>query len=126
MAFLLIRRGIGRFGGVEVLLERVESGRPQVAVGREPLVEGLERLGAEAVQPTLGVGPDVDEAGLPQDPKVLGDSRLAQAQQFDQFAHRVLVTAEPVEDAASVGLGQHLEGSHQPYITSRLYAWKAI
>jgi hypothetical protein len=62
--------------GVEVPLERVEAGRPHLAIGAEPGVDLSEGLGAELVPAALGVVADADEAGLAQHAEVLGGAGL--------------------------------------------------
>src|SRR5436190_14085030 len=53
------------FGG-QVRLEAVEAGAPHLPVGLEPRVELDQWFGPQAVEPTLSVHADLDEAGLAQ------------------------------------------------------------
>src|SRR3954470_22438519 len=83
MSFLLARF-VGH--GVEMAFEGVEAGGPQAAVRIEPLVEVAEGLGPGAVDAALGIDADLDQAGGPQHPQVLGHRRLAQGQRGDEVA----------------------------------------
>jgi len=66
------------------------------------MLELGERLGPQPVEPSLGVGPDVDQARLPQDPQVPRDPRLVQAGQLDQLADRVLLASQEVEELSAL------------------------
>ena len=93
---------------------RASSDRaPQSPVGGEPRVDLGERLGPEPVEPALGVGAHVDEAGLAQDPEVLRHGGLAQAEPVNQFADRALAVAQQVENRATGGFGEDGE-AHDP------------
>ena len=92
--------------------EGVELAAPEAPVRLEPLVQLTERLGPEGVQAPLGVGPDLDQPRLPEDPQVLGHARLAEAKPGDQLVHRPLTLPQEVEDMTAVRLGEHLEGGH--------------
>ena len=97
---------------VEVALERVEAVTPRRPVRREPLVDLLQRLGPEPVDPALGVGADLDHSGVAQHPQVLRHRGLADVQRRHQVADRALPLPQEVEDPAAVGLGEHLEHGH--------------
>src|SRR5581483_10146560 len=101
---------------VEVPFERVEPVAPRSAVGREPLVDLAQGLGPQPVDAPLAGGPDVDHPRVPQDAEMLGDGGLADPEGRDQLADRPLRLAQQVEDAAAVGLGEHLE--HAPEYSS--------
>jgi F420H(2)-dependent biliverdin reductase len=96
----------------EVLLEVVQPGAPEPPVGLQPILDGAQGLGPQAIDAPLGIDPDLDEAGLPKDAKVLGDCGLAHAERIDEVADGTLLISEEIEDAPAVGLGQNLEGHH--------------
>jgi hypothetical protein len=56
---------------VEVICKSVEMGRPQPAVGLQPVIELYQRLRPDSVQTALSVGADVHQAGLFEDAKML-------------------------------------------------------
>jgi hypothetical protein len=85
-------------------------GVPEAAVGVEPGVELGERLGAEAVPAALGVAADLDEAGVAEGAKVLGDGGLGEGKAVDEVADGSLAGAEEVEDAPAGGVGEGVEG----------------
>jgi hypothetical protein len=47
---------------------------------------------------------------------MLGDSRLAHLQEPDEITDRALVVPQEVEDAPAIGLHEHLEHRHEPFI----------
>ena len=55
---------------------------------------------------------DLDQAGLAEHPKVLGDARLTEREVFDQFPDWSLAFAQQVEDTPPGGFGQNLEGCY--------------
>jgi hypothetical protein len=111
-----------------VAFQGVESRRPQLAVRPEPLVELLQRFGADAVQPALGIDAHVHHARVAQHAEVLRHRRLAHAQRRDQLADRSFPGAQQIEDPSPIGFGQHLErdGAHRANITRELYTCQAI
>ena len=93
--------------------EIVETRRPLRAVRREPVVDRPQRLRPHPVQPALGVGAHVDQAGVTQDPEVARDRRLAHRELPHEVSDRALALEQEIEDAATVGLGDDLErGNH--------------
>ena len=89
--------------------EGVEAPGQLGAVGLEPLVELPQGLGAQAVQPALGVAPDLDEAGVAQHLEVAGHAGLVHADGVDELGHRTLAAPHGVEDPAAGRFGDHLE-----------------
>src|SRR2546423_15646362 len=119
---------LGLCGLVEVSPERVEALAPEAAVGFQPSVDLLERLGPHPVEPALGVLAHLYQSGLAQHAQVLGDAGLAEMQTLHELVDRALVVADVVEDATAGGLGQNVEGGrwHGLYIHHRLYACQGI
>ena len=97
---------------VEVPLEVVEAAGPQQAVGLEPVVELDEGGGPQAVEPAVGIGAYVHEAGLPQHLQLLGDGGLGQPDGVDDRTGRLLAVAQEVEDRPPPRLGQCREYRH--------------
>ena len=95
-----------------MLFEGVELAAPEAPVGLEPVVQLRKWLGPEDVQAPLGIGSDLDQACLPEDPQVLGHPGLAEADPGDELVHRPLALPQEVEDVAAVWLGEHVEGGH--------------
>ena len=89
--------------------ERIEPSGQVRAVRLEPRVELCQRLGAEPVHATLGVAPDVDEAGVAEHLEMSGDTGLVHPDLFDEVADRALGVADRVEDPSPGGVGDHVE-----------------
>ena len=105
----------------------VEMAGPIAPVPVDPLVDLDETVGAQRVDPALGIGPHLDEADLPQHPKMAGHRRLGQAGQGgDELTRRPLTGGEGVEQGASAGFGNGLEDIHTPSIARDLYRCKPI
>jgi SAM-dependent methyltransferase len=73
----------------------------------------------------LGIGPHRDEPGLAQHPQVLGDQRLAHAEDVDELAHRLLTAPEQIEDVPAGRLGDHGE-DHREIMPERIYNCQGI
>jgi hypothetical protein len=89
--------------------ELVETRLPQLLVRGEPVDEFGERLGSEAVDAALTVGPDGHQAGFAQYAELFRNGGLAQRDTSDEFANRLLALAERVEDLSSRRCGEDLE-----------------
>jgi hypothetical protein len=112
---------------VEVSSESVELVSPELAIGGQPRVDLGERLGPEHVQPPLGLGPDGDEARVPQHPEVLGRPRLAAAEQTNELTDGAWALPQEVEDSAPGRFADDVErAGHDPKITSKLYTSQDI
>src|SRR5438309_10408774 len=90
----------------------IESVAPGSSVRLQPGIDGFQQLGADAVEPTLRVGADVDQPSLAQDAQMLGDGRLAEVQLANQVANGPLAEAQEVQDAPSLWVGDDLERCH--------------
>ena len=77
---------------------------PQPAIGGEPVVELSQRLGSDAVETTLRVRARLDQASLLQDPQVLRDGRLAEAEPIYKLSHRLLPVPEDAQNCLPVRL----------------------
>jgi hypothetical protein len=95
--------------GIEMSFELVEPRFPQAPVRLDPLVDGAERFGADPIDAALGVGADVDEAGLSEDAQMLGDGGLADRELVDEVAHGPFRDPQQVEDAPPVRFCEYLE-----------------
>src|SRR5689334_17615861 len=103
------------------MFETVECAGPQFAVRREPLVDGAQRLRANAVDAPLRVGPRVDEPRLAQHPQVLRHRGLAERERVYEILHRLFPYPKDVEDPAPIRLGEHVEGGRHPSILLSSY-----
>lgn len=92
-----------------MVFEAIQVGRPELAIGRKPVVELYEGLRPDSVQPSLGVHPYVDEPGVPENSEMLGHGRLADAEPVDELAHRPFAVAQQIEDREAAGLGENLK-----------------
>lgn len=109
--------------------ELVDAGAPELAVRLQPIVELDERLGAQAIEPSLAVGAHGDEPGVAEDAQVLRHRRLAQRQSIDEDVHRLLSLAQRIEDAAAAGFSEYFDGrsgGHPDNMPDRLYDCQAI
>ena len=102
-------RGDRLGGALEVALERVETAGQLGAVRLEPLVELSQGLGAQAVEPALGVAADLDQAGVAQHLEVPGHAGLVHADGVDELGHRTLAVPHGVEDPPASRFGDHIE-----------------
>ena len=110
--------------GVEVSFQCIETVTPGGPVRRQPLIDLPQRLAPEPVQPSLGVGPDLDQPRLAQHPEMLRYRRLADAKAGYQVTDCLFASAQQVENAAPVGLGQNFE--HAPNMTTKKYICQGI
>jgi hypothetical protein len=98
-----------------VVFEAIEVRRPELAVGREPVVELRERFRPDPIQAALCVCAHIDESGLSEDAEMLGHGGLADPEAVDELADRPFAVAEQVEDREPARLRKDLEcseGSH--------------
>ncbi len=98
-----------------MVFEAIEVRRPELAVGREPLVELRERFRPDAIQAALRVRARLDEPRVLEDAEMLGHGRLADAEPVDELAHRPFAVAEHVENLEPPRLGKHLECSESSH-----------
>lgn len=91
---------------VELARESRRPVAPLEAIGRQPGVQRVQRLGLQAVQPPLRVPPRRYETRLPQDTEVPRHRGLRHLQSVDQFSDRPLAGAQQVEDPAPIRLGE--------------------
>src|SRR3546814_6138594 len=94
-------------------MEAVERAGPQLAVGRQPLVDLGQRLRPQAVHPPLGAGTHVDQPRVAQHPQVLRHGGLAELQLGHEISDGALAAAQQVEDLPSMGLCEHCERSEE-------------
>src|SRR5207244_4924549 len=79
------------------VVELLESLLPRAAVRRQPVVELLQGLGAQAVDALLRKRTHLDERGFAQDAKVLGDLRPPQPNTVGDLPHRQPLTPKQLE-----------------------------
>jgi hypothetical protein len=60
-----------------MILEVIEVGRPELAIGRQPVVELCERFWPDAVQAALRVCAHVDEPSVFEDAEMCGEGGYA-------------------------------------------------
>src|SRR5437763_34825 len=106
---------------VEVALQGVQALGPEASIRIEPRVELLERLAVELIDPALPVGARADEARLAQHPQVLRGAGLAQAEPFDELAHRPGPLPQQLEHLPPVGIGQRAPGRRHTVILPNSY-----
>ena len=101
-------------------LEGVEAAGQLGAVGLEPLVELPEGLGAEAVEPPLGVAADLDQAGVAQHLEVPGHAGLVHAESIYELGDRTLTAPYGVEDPTTSRFGDHIQHGELPRHTGNI------
>ncbi len=84
-------------------------GGPELAVGSQPLVQIGQRLGPDPIKAPLGVNPRLHQSSLPENPKVLGDRRLAQSEHAHQVVDRALTVPQHIHDGDPARLGQDVK-----------------
>ena len=94
---------------LEVALEGVEAAGQLRAKGLEPLVEFPKWLGAQAIEPALGVAADLDETGVAQHLEVSRHAGLVHADGVDEFRHRTLAAPYGVKDPTASRFGDCIE-----------------
>jgi hypothetical protein len=76
-----------------MLLELVETSAPHLPVRLEPGVKLDERLATDAVEATLTIGANTNQAGITEDAQVLRGRRLADGQSLDEGLNRLFTGA---------------------------------
>jgi hypothetical protein len=95
--------------------QSIEMGCPERAIGGEPVVERFQRSGTDPVETALGLGPDVDQAGVLEDAQVFRHRRLTQGEMVDQLTDRSLSVTEAIEDGPAARLTEDVQrgkGAH--------------
>ncbi len=100
---------------------------PVAPVAADPFVDLDQTVGAQRVDPALGIRPDLDEADFPEHPQMPGHGRLGQAgQRGDELTRGPFTAGEDVEQRAPAGFGNRLEDIHATSIALHLYRRKPI
>src|SRR5829696_3905486 len=87
----------------------VEPLRPRTLVLLHPVMDGLERVAVEPVQPLASLVTHVDRPHLSEHSQVLGHLRLRQPEQAHQVIHGTLPAGEDVQDLSTPGLSHRVE-----------------
>lgn len=95
---------------VEIVGQTIEALVPEVLVGLDPIVDGLQALVGQRVEPLLPLGPHRDQAHLLQDRQVLGGLGLGEAQQPGDVVDRALALGDQVKDLAPARFRDRVEG----------------
>jgi hypothetical protein len=74
----------------QVMFKGIKPTSPEAPVRSKPGVDLDKRFGAESVPVSLPFLTNLDQAGIAQYPKVLGDAGLTQSDVLDQFSNRAL------------------------------------
>jgi hypothetical protein len=109
-----------------VALERVETSGQLGAVRLEPFVEVSKGFDAQAIEPTLSITTDLDEARVAQHLEVPRHAGLLHADGIDELRDRTLSAPHGIEDPSACRLGNHVEDSeitrHSINIHTAIYA----
>jgi hypothetical protein len=104
-----------------MMFESVEVRCPKLPVRGQPVVELREWLGPDAIEAALRIRACFHEARVLEDAKVLGHSRLAEAEAVDELPDRLFAVAQEVEDLKPPRLGQDLQGSESSHDVEYCY-----
>jgi hypothetical protein len=94
---------------VEVIFQSIKASGPQLAVGRQPVIELSKRFRAYPVEAALCVNPSLYHSRLLEHPQVFGHGGLAQLQMLDKIADRSFSVAQEIDDRMAAGVAQNLE-----------------
>src|SRR5436190_14725122 len=97
---------------LELLQHRVEARvapLPRLLEPAHPVVDGLQRLAVDGVDPPAPLVADAHEADLAQYPQMLGYLRLRKAEVNDEVVHRPLIPGEGLEDLPPSRLRHRVE-----------------
>src|SRR5687767_14261351 len=90
-------------------VQGIQAIQPEAAIRRDPGLDLGQRLRPQRIPASLRVLPNLDEPCLAQHPQMLGNRRLAGAEDLDQIAHGALPLAQQIEDRSSCEFRQGLE-----------------
>src|SRR5918999_2323853 len=90
-------------------VQPVESFRPRALVALHPVVDGLERVAVQPVQPLPSFVTHVNRSHFSEHSQVLGHLWLSQPEQPHQVVHGALAAGEDVKDLPPPGLGHRVE-----------------
>jgi len=93
----------------EVVVQPVEPLAQHELVLGGPIVERSQARGIQPVQSTTSHRTTLDETGLAEDSKMLGDLRLRDIEIVNDRPDRHLSSDQYVEDLATVGVGNGVE-----------------
>jgi hypothetical protein len=88
------------------LVQFFETLFPDVPITIEPLVNLLQGLGAESVEPLLRARLHLDQAHIPEDLEVLRSLRLSELEPDMDVVHRSRSRAKQLDDPKSIGFAQ--------------------
>ena len=98
-----------RLSSIELRREPVEACFPQIPVPTRPILEFLESVRAQGVNPSPAVGADPYETRVLQDRELARYTSLADVNGIDQLGHGALARSECLDEAAPGGIAQDLE-----------------
>src|SRR4026208_1744990 len=90
-------------------IQLVEPLRPRALVLLDPIVNGLERVAVEPIEPLAPALAYVDSSAFPAHTQVLRDLRLSESELYDEIIHWTLAAREGVQDLPSPWLGHGVE-----------------
>jgi hypothetical protein len=86
----------------QVCLQAIQSRVPNVAVGRQPCVKLLERLGPQLVDALLSDRMRLDDPSIAEHTKVFRDLRLTEPKAFGGFPYRTGSITQEFDNVQSV------------------------
>ena len=95
---------------VEVAFKRIKMPGPVFPERRQPGVDLEQGLGPEPVHPALGIDGGFDEAGVLEDAKMLGHSRLGHPEPLFELTDGLLGGKQEGQDGPAIGLGEDGKG----------------
>src|SRR5829696_146821 len=91
------------------VVQFVEPLRPKALVRLDPVVDGLQRVAVQPVEPLPSFFAHVDRPHLAEHAKVLGHLWLSQPELADNVVDGALPAGEDVQDLPPPGLGHRVE-----------------
>src|SRR5687768_10141153 len=89
-----------------MLFQSIVAGFLEAAVGLQPVVESLERLGSQLVDALLGRWVHLDQPRFTQHTEMFGDLRLAELEPRGNLSHWARALAQEFDDSQPVWLSQ--------------------
>jgi len=105
---------LARVFGFDERFQIVEAGRPEDAVLLDPGIDGAKRLRIQLINPIAAFAVFADQMGAAEKSQVLGDGRAGDGKGFGDLSSGLAAATEKIEDGATGGVGEGLEGGFGP------------
>lgn len=82
----------------QVFVQPIEPFFPETAVGLQPGVQLLERLGSQLIDTPIGAGMHFDKPGVAKNAEMLGYLRLLKPESFGYFAYSKRTVSQKLDN----------------------------